>query len=149
MKTDVASKLVVSHSEKAMTISEGDTTLFSLNQDLVEGHLSALLRIGERVAFYRVTATAEGSARSLEATLREAMTLLEGGLFYLTGTCTVRTNKSAGKPPCRVVRVGGSQIAIRNGRLIFPQLYVRDLGNINLDDTGDTTVIYQQLNNLI
>lgn len=135
--------------EKSITLSWNGQQIYSLRQGLREKYQTALLRVGDIVAFYQVTQCVDLPSHSTEEMLRQVMPRIEGGLFYILGMPVVRTRKNRFKAPCRAVLVGAHQIALRDSRLLFTPIYVRDLGNLNLDDTGDTTTLYTQLNNLI
>lgn len=139
----------VSVNERFVTINLGDDTLYSLRLGLRENYQTALLRVGGKIAFYSVTTCTEGPTHVLEDVLRVAMSKIDGGLFYTLGQSSIKTRKNRFKVACRAVLIGSQQIALRDTRLLFTPIYVRDLGNVNLDDTGDTMPLYAQLNALI
>lgn len=152
MQTEVVSDyfhIDVSLGEKTITIRKDEKIIYTLTRELLEGHMTVLLRVQGKLAFYRVIQSTDIMAENFERLMRSVMLKIDQGLFYLSGGCLVKTTRPKGKAPCRAVYIGATQVALRSHRLIFPQLYVRELGNINLDDTGDTTFIYQQLNALI
>ena len=108
-----------------------------------------MLRVGGQIAFYSVLVRDEAPAHSLEELLRVVAEKIDGGFFYALGTAHIKTRKNRFKVACRAVLIGSQQIALRDTRLLFTPIYVRDLGNVNLDDTGDTLPLYAQLNALI
>lgn len=138
----------VSTSEKSITVSYGEETLFTLQQGLREQHYTALLRVGNNVGFYRITQVADYTLNT-ETVLRMAMSHIPGGLFYFVGMCAIKPRKNRYKGSCKALMVGSTQVAIRDVRLLFTPVYVRGLGTVNLEDTGDITLVYQQLNALI
>lgn len=141
--------ITVSVNERFVTINLGDDTLYSLRLGLRENYQTALLRVGGKIAFYSVTTCTEGPAHNLEDLLRAVTEKIDGGFFYALGIAHVKTRKNRFKVACRAVLIGSQQIALRDTRLLFTPIYVRDLGSVNLDDTGDTMPLYAQLNALI
>lgn len=141
--------LNVSVTDKFITINLGEDTIYSLRMGLRENCQTALLRVGGRIAFYSVNWRDDAPAHNLEDLLRAVAEKIDGGLFYALGIAQVKTRKNRFKVACRAVLIGSQQIALRDTRLLFTPIYVRDLGNVNLDDTGDTLPLYAQLNALI
>lgn len=140
--------LVVALSGKDITITRQGKVVYTLTPALVESEPTALLRVGVRVSFYRVVQTADMMADDVAKMLMTVMPQLDGGLFYVFGHTTVKTRRTKGKS-CRAVSLGTTQIAFRDQGLVFNTLTTRTLGNVVLDDTGDTMPLYAQLNSLI
>ena len=129
-------------------ISRGSETIYILSPELVEARPTALLRVGERLAFYRVNQCTNVLADNPAEMLIAIMSQLTGGLFYVYGQCVVKTRRIQRKT-CRSLSLGTNQIAFRNQTLVFSTITTRSLGNVVLDDTGDTLPLYAQLNALI
>lgn len=141
--------LNVSVNDKFITINLGEDTIYSLRMGLRENYQTALLRVDGRIAFYSVTTRDEAPPHNLEDLLRAVVEKIDGAFFYTLGIAHVKTRKNRFKVACRAVLIGSQQIALRDTRLLFTPIYVRDLGSVNLDDTGDTMPLYAQLNALI
>jgi len=131
-----------------LQLVRNDRVIYTLTSGLVEGDLTALLRIGEKVSFYRVAQTSDVAAKDISEMLSVALKQIEGGLFYICGQCAVKTRKAKSKH-VRAVLLGPVQIAFRDSQLVFNTVHTKTLGNVVLDDTGDTMPLYVQLNDLI
>lgn len=151
METEVLfdySALVATLKGDTLTLSRNGETLYVLTPELEESRPTALLRVGDRVSFYRVAQSTNVVADNVSEMLLAVMPQIEGGLFYVYGQCVVKTRRIQRKS-CRSVALGTSQIAFRDQSLVFNTITTRSLGNVVLDDTGDTLPLYAQLNSLI
>lgn len=151
METEVIfdySALVATLDNEKIIISHASNTLYTLSPELTEGAAVALVRVGERLSFYRVTQCGGYAANNIGEMLIAVISQINGGLFYVTGQCNIKTRRIKGKA-CRSVSIGTSQVAFRDQSLIFNSITTRSLGTVVLDDTGDTLPLYAQLNALI
>lgn len=141
--------LVVALEGRTVSINRPDgRTVYVLSEGIEERHQAVLLRIGERVSFYKISQAGGFVADDLVQMLIAVMKKVDGGLFYTHGNCHIRTHRTGGKC-CRAVLLGATQIAFRDSRLVFNSIPTKTLGNVVLDDTGDTMPVYVQLNGLI
>jgi hypothetical protein len=151
METEIVfdyASLIARVTDRGIAIMRGTETLYSLCPELGEDQPTALLRVEDRVSFYKVTQAGHLVADDVSRMLMTVMPQLPGGLFYVYGNCTVRNRKVKGRS-CRSVALGTTQIAFRDQGLVFNTITTRSLGNVVLDDTGDTLPLYAQLNGLI
>lgn len=139
----------VTITDNKIVLSRDDETLMKFIPEAVIEDTGALLRIQGKIAMYRVVINTEDAFGDIGEMLRIVLKKLPDSMFYAYGQSTIRNRKNSHKVNCRTLVMGSTQLAQRNGRLTVFPVRIPGVGMVDIEGTGDTSALYDQLNSLL